>query len=414
MSAARWVDLVDVHTVAAAAEALFRSTFGGAADGVWAAPGRVNLIGEHVDYAGGLVLPLALPYVTVAAVRMRDDDILHAVSTHTDETWQGLLADVAPGHPAGWAAYVTGVVWALRRSGHLTAGTGFDVAVHSTVPVGSGLSSSAALECAFALAVADLAELPTDDAGRRPLIDASILAENEIAGASTGGMDQSVAMLARPGHALLLDCRDGATRHVPLDFGSAGARLVVIDTNAPHRLVDGRYGNRRAVIEKACADLGIAGLRDVADADAAVAALSSPAAQRARHVLGEIDRVREVADLLDRGRIADIGDALNRSHASLRDDYEVSSVELDSAVDAAVEAGAWGARMTGGGFGGSAIALVPTDRVDTLVADVVRRAHSAGLPVPQFLYAEPSGSAHRLGNSHDTTTRAKSGNSAGA
>ena len=396
MSAPQWVDPVDVGTVAGTAEALFRSTFGGVADGVWAAPGRVNLIGEHVDYAGGLVLPFALPYVTVVAVRVRGDGILHAVSTHTGESWRGPLDGVAAGHPAGWAAYVAGVVWALRRSGHLTAGTGFDVAVHSTVPVGSGLSSSAALECAFALAVADLAGLPTDDAGRRPLIAASILAENEIAGASTGGMDQSVAMLARPGQALLLDCRGGATRHVPLDFDAAGARLVVIDTNAPHRLVDGQYGNRRATVEKACADLGVATLRDVADADAAVAALSSPAAQRVRHVLGEIRRVREVADLLDRGRIADIGDALNRSHASLRDDYEVSSIELDSAVDAALEAGAWGARMTGGGFGGSAIALAPADQVDAVVENVARRADTAGLPVPQFLHAEPSGSAHRL------------------
>ncbi|MFC9355686.1 galactokinase [Rhodococcus sp. NPDC057014] len=396
MSAPHWVTPVDARAVADTAEALFRNTFGGDADGVWTAPGRVNLIGEHVDYAGGLVLPFALPYGTVVAVRVRDDGILHAVSTHTTDTWRGPLADVAPGHPSGWAAYVAGVVWALRRSGHLTAGTGFDVAVHSTVPVGSGLSSSAALECAFALAVADLTGLPTDTNGRRPLIEASVLAENEIAGASTGGMDQSVAMLARPGHALLLDCRDGATRHVPLDFGSAGARLIVIDTNAPHRLVDGQYGNRRAAVEKACADLGVATLRDVADADAAVAALSSPVAQRARHVLGEIRRVREVADLLDRGRIADIGDALNRSHASLRDDYEVSSAELDSAVDAALAAGAWGARMTGGGFGGSAIALVPAGRVDAVVETVVRRAASAGLPVPQFLSAEPSGSAHRL------------------
>ncbi|EHI45635.1 LOW QUALITY PROTEIN: galactokinase, partial [Rhodococcus opacus PD630] len=166
MSAPQWVDPVDVGTVAGTAEALFRSTFGGVADGVWAAPGRVNLIGEHVDYAGGLVLPFALPYVTVVAVRVRGDGILHAVSTHTGESWRGPLDGVAAGHPAGWAAYVAGVVWALRRSGHLTAGTGFDVAVHSTVPVGSGLSSSAALECAFALAVADLAGLPTDDAGR--------------------------------------------------------------------------------------------------------------------------------------------------------------------------------------------------------------------------------------------------------
>lgn len=398
MKTAQWVAPTDVQEVSDTAQGLFRNAFGGVADGVWAAPGRVNLIGEHVDYASGLVLPFALPYVTVVAVRARDDGILHAVTTHTGEAWRGGLAEVGSGCPTGWSAYVAGVAWALRRSGHLPARLGFDVAVHSTIPSGSGLSSSAALECAFALAVAEIAGLPTDDAGREPLIAASILAENEFVGAPTGGMDQTVAMLARRGHALLLDCRDGAIRQVPLDFHAAEAQLMVIDTNARHRLVDGQYGNRRSAIEKACSDLRVATLRDVPDADpgAVVAALDPLVAKRARHVLAEIGRVREVSDLLDRGRITDIGDALNRSHASLRDDYEVSSAELDCAVDAALEAGAWGARMTGGGFGGSVIALVPTARIDAVVENIVGRAISASFAVPQFLAAEPSGPARRL------------------
>ncbi|MCQ4121005.1 galactokinase [Rhodococcus tibetensis] len=397
MNAPRRVEPVDVHTVAAGAEALFRSTFGGTADGVWAAPGRVNLIGEHVDYAGGLVLPFALPYVTVVAARIRDDNRLHCVSTQSADPWQGPLSDVTPGRPTGWAAYVAGVVWALRQSGTVPAEAGFDVAVHSTVPVGAGLSSSAALECAFALAVADLLGLPTDTDGRRTLIAACIRAENEIVGASTGGMDQSVAMLARPGHALLLDCRGGDSRLVPLDFESAGAQLLVIDTNAPHRLVDGQYGTRRATIEKACAELGVHTLRDIRDVDGALASLASPeSVRRVRHVLGEIRRVIEVADLLAQNRISDIGGVLTRSHLSLRNDYEVSSVELDCAVDAALDAGAWGARMTGGGFGGSAIALVPADRVGDVVAQVLDSAASAALPTPQFLSAAPSSAAHRL------------------
>ncbi|AOW94241.1 galactokinase [Rhodococcus sp. WMMA185] len=376
---------------------MFGKVFGGQADGVWAAPGRVNLIGEHVDYAGGLVLPFALPYVTTVAVRARRDGRLHCASTHTGEPWQGDLSEVAPGHRIGWAAYVAGVVWALRYSGALSAETGFDVAVHSCVPVGSGLSSSAALECAVALAVADLLGLPTDANGRSALITACVRAENEIAGAATGGMDQTVAMLAHPGHALLLDCRSKATRFVPIDFESANGRLIVIDTNAPHRLVDGQYGNRRAALEKACAELGVNTLRDIDDEDSALRTLTSPeSVKRARHVLSEISRVREVVELLERGRIADIGSLLTSSHLSLRDDYEVSSVELDSAVDAALEAGAWGARMTGGGFGGSALALVPVDRVEDVVDNILRCAARASLPTPQFLSAEPSHPAHRV------------------
>ena len=397
MTAPSRVEPADAYTVAAGAEALFRSTFGGAADGVWAAPGRVNLIGEHVDYAGGLVLPFALPYVTVVAARIRNDDRMRCVSTHTTDRWQGAVSEVVPGRPSGWAAYLAGVLWALRDSGIAPAGRGFDIAVHSTVPVGSGLSSSAALECAFALAVADSLGLPTNTDGRRMLIDACIRAENEIVGAATGGMDQSVAMLARLGHALLLDCRSGDSRLVPLDFASAGAQLLVMDTNAPHRLADGQYGARRVTIERACADLGVDTLRDIRDVNGALAALTVPqSVPRVRHVLAEIRRVVEVTDLLAQNRISDIGDVLTRSHRSLRDDYEVSSVELDCAVEAALEAGAWGARMTGGGFGGSAIALVPLDRVEDVVAHVLHRAASAALPTPQFLSATPSSAARRL------------------
>ncbi|MFZ2176206.1 MAG: galactokinase [Rhodococcus sp. (in: high G+C Gram-positive bacteria)] len=397
MTAPQWVLPTEVRSVAERAEALFRSAFGGVPDGVWAAPGRVNLIGEHIDYAGGRVLPFALPYVTTVAVRGRADEVLGCASTHTGDTWQGRLQEVAPGNPAGWTAYLAGVVWALRQSGTVSTDTGFDVAVHSTVPVGSGLSSSAALECAFALAVADLSGLPTDAVGRCTLAAACVRAENDIVGAPTGGMDQSVAMLARPGQALLLDCRDGSTRYLPVNFEAAGARLVVIDTRAPRRLVDSGYGNRRSLSEKARSVLGVTSLRDIEDVDAALASLTDPESKmRVRHVLTEMRRVDEVAELLSRGRITEIGGALTRSHVSLRDDYQVSCVELDCAVDAALGAGAWGARMTGGGFGGSAIALVPEARLEE-VADRVRRgAADAALPTPRFLAGEPSGAAHRV------------------
>ncbi|MEK8069340.1 galactokinase [Rhodococcoides navarretei] len=385
-----WLDVIAEEDLADGAAALFRNAFGGDPDGVWIAPGRVNLIGEHIDYAGGLVLPFALPYATAVAVRRREDTTMRAVSTDTNQTWTGQLGEIGPGNPSGWAAYVAGVSWALQEHGV----GGVDVAVHSSVPVGSGLSSSAALECSFALALDDLFDLRLD---RKLLIEASIRAENEIAGASTGGMDQNIAMSAETGHALLLDCLDGSTRQIPLDLAGSGSRLLVIDTNAPHRLVDGQYGARREALDIACAELGVTTLRGL-DLDTAVSGLvDDTLIRRVRHVVSEIGRVEQAAELLDRGAAgAALGELMTASHVSLRDDYEVSSPELDSAVDAARRAGAYGARMTGGGFGGSAIALVPSNLVQAVADEIVSSAARYELPPPTFLTAEPAGSAHRF------------------
>ncbi|MEH6796880.1 MAG: galactokinase [Rhodococcus sp. (in: high G+C Gram-positive bacteria)] len=385
-----WLDVIAEEDLADGAAALFRNAFGGDPDGVWIAPGRVNLIGEHIDYAGGLVLPFALPYATAVAVRRREDTTMRAVSTHTNQTWTGQLGEIGPGNPSGWAAYVAGVSWALQEHGV----GGVDVAVHSSVPVGSGLSSSAALECSFALALDDLFDLRLD---RKLLIEASIRAENEIAGASTGGMDQNIAMSAEAGHALLLDCLDGSTRQIPLDLAGSGSRLLVIDTNAPHRLVDGQYGARREALDIAYAELGVTTLRGL-DLDTAVSGLvDDTLISRVRHVVSEIGRVEQAAALLDRGAAgAELGELMTASHVSLRDDYEVSSPELDSAVDAARRAGAYGARMTGGGFGGSAIALVPSNLVQAVADEIVCSAARYELPPPTFLTAEPAGSAHRF------------------
>ncbi|WP_371832558.1 galactokinase [Rhodococcoides fascians] len=384
-----WLSVVSEQSLADGASELFNAAFGGEPDGVWLAPGRVNLIGEHIDYAGGLVLPFALPFATAVAVRRREDATMRAVSTHTDQTWTGQLGDIGPGSPSGWAAYVAGVAWALQEHGI----GGVDVAVHSSVPVGSGLSSSAALECSFALALSDLFDLNVD---RKVLIDASIRAENDVAGASTGGMDQAIAMLAERGHALVLDCLDGSTRQIPLDVAASGARIMVIDTNAPHRLVDGQYGARRAALDRAYLELGVSTLRGL-DPERAVSGLVDQAlVPRVRHVTSEIRRVERAVALLDGGDIGtELGDLMTASHVSLRDDYEVSSPELDSAVDAALRAGAYGARMTGGGFGGSAIALIPIARVDEVAEEIFTSAQQSGLPEPTFLSAEPSGPAHR-------------------
>ena len=244
-----------------------RQVFGGAPEGVWSAPGRVNLIGEHTDYNDGLVLPIALPHRTDAACSPRDDDTLRVWSVQTDELVEVALADVGPGSPDGWAAYVAGVLWALRAEGHDVRG--LDVTVDSTVPVGAGLSSSAALECAVGAAASDLFDLGLlgSEAGRAGLAAACVRAENEVAGAPTGGMDQSAALLCRVGHALLLDCRSGATEQVPFDLAGEGTAsghvLLVTDTRAEHSLNDGQYGRRRASCEQAAAELGVGSLRDV-------------------------------------------------------------------------------------------------------------------------------------------------------
>ncbi|WP_206515491.1 galactokinase [Georgenia faecalis] len=389
------------------ARALFTATFDGEPDGVWAAPGRVNLIGEHTDYNGGLCLPIALPHRTVVALRARTDGLVRLVSAQEDGLRELRLADVGPaGTPdavEGWPAYVVGVAWALEREGLLDGG-GFDVAVDSCVPYGAGLSSSAALECAVAVALDDVAAagLAADDAGRARLAAACVRAENEVAGAPTGGMDQAAALRCAPGQALLLDCRDGATEQVPFDLAAVGLELLVIDTRAEHQLADGQYAARRTSCEDAARRLGVGTLREVTDLDAALAALDdAEQRRRVRHVVTEIARVEEFVATLRSGELR--GDLLraaaalvDASHTSLRDDYEVSAPELDVAVEAARAAGAHGARMTGGGFGGSAIALVDAGTAPA-VAEAVRAAFAErGFTEPAFLLAVPSAPASRL------------------
>ncbi|WP_342659702.1 Galactokinase [Rhodococcus ruber] len=375
-------------SVAAAAAAGFAEAFGGAPEGVWCAPGRVNLIGEHVDYAGGLCLPLALPQVTAAAVRRRDDGAVRLVSEGFAGVSFGRLGQ-PEGHTGGWAAYVVGVIGALDPPGF----AGADIAIASDVPVGAGLSSSAALEAAVALALAELSGLPVDDPGRAVLAAACTRAENDSVGAPTGGMDQQIALRGRAGHALLLDCATGEVEHLPIDLESHGLALLVVDTDAPHRLVDGQYGQRRRDVEEATRRLG--SLRDVGTV-AALGALTDPVLRRrAGHVVTEIARVRAAVAALRDDAPQRLGPLLDAAHRSLRDDFEVSSVELDTAVDAARAAGALGARMVGGGFGGSAIALCRATDVDAVAEAVTVAARERDLPRPKFLRATASAGARR-------------------
>jgi len=352
------------------------------------APGRVNLIGEHTDYNAGTCLPVALPHATYAAVSLREDDLVRVRSAQADEEWQG--ERIGPGEVTGWASYVAGVAWALREAG--VEVPGLDVCVDSTVPLGAGLSSSAALECSTAVAIAHLVGLADDESQRRRLIEACMRAEAEVAGAPTGGMDQTVALLAEQGTALLIDFLDETTRAVRLPLDDAGLAVLVVDTRVSHALVDGGYASRRADCETACRELGVPSLRE-ATLDRVEALTDVRIRRRARHVVTEIERVARAVESVEGGDWAGVGGLFVASHASMRDDFEISCPELDAAVEAALGAGALGARMTGGGFGGSAVALVAADEIDAVTAAVDSAFDERDFRRPAFLLAEPSAAA---------------------
>ena len=371
----------------------FRERTGRDPDGVWAAPGRVNLIGEHTDYNDGFVLPAAIDRQVVAAAGRGEGRRLRAWSLQTGPPADLELDGIGPGRVEGWAAYPAGVAWALGQAGVEVGGA--DLVVDGDVPAGAGLSSSAALECATATALADLFGAGLD---RVALAGVARRAENEVVGVPSGVMDQMVSMLGRAGHALFLDTRSLGTEQVPLPLEAAGLCLLVLDTRAGHRLVDGAYADRRAACEAAAATLGVAALRDATleQVEAAAGELGEERFRRARHVVTENARVLEAVGLLRAGDLDRLGPLLAASHASLRDDYEVSSPELDTAVEAAVAAGAVGARMTGAGFGGSAIALAGTELAGR-VGDRVRDGFAAaGFGPPAVEAVTASDGARRL------------------
>ncbi|OAX52384.1 galactokinase [Rothia kristinae] len=457
---ARWAQLPDHEQHVRTVTRAFRERYGQDPDGVWSAPGRLNLLGEYVDFNGGCALPTPLPYRTLIAARLRTDGVLHAESLQLPGAPESRVADIAPGTISGWFSYVGGVAWALNREGGadlaLPPDFGADLLIDSTVPVGGGLSSSAALLAATALTLLELscplrapAGLPglpvggcspDDDALRARLAQVCITAENRVAGARTGGLDQTAALRSLPGQAVAIDFRDFSLQPVPVDAAAAGLAFLVIDTNAPHDLADGQYSTRRQACETVARAVGVEHLRDLLPEDLGFPELAAPEARRAREAAVEaaLDRLREMPGLRDQvepvvltgwvrhvftdmalveraralftrrfpadpqrhpERVREVweefGKLFTTSHASMRDDLQASRRELDVAVDTCLEHGALGARLVGGGFGGAVLALVEADRVQATAQAVAQAFAARDFAAPVFLPLAPGRPAHR-------------------
>jgi len=386
-------------TTATLASAKFKELFGHAATGVWSAPGRVNLIGEHTDYNNGFVFPFAINRRTFAAVALRTDGMARVASSFSHQVVEIPIDEISAHTVSDWSAYPLGVAWALMQVCALqklsqVAPQGFDCYIESDVPVGAGLSSSAAIECAVAVALNELWGAGLD---RRTLARVGQLAENEIVGAPTGIMDQSASLLGELDHGVFLDCQDLTAEVVDLGFAREGLELLIIDTRVAHRHADGGYASRRAACEAGAAAMGVSSLREltVADLPRAQELLDDLTFRRVRHVVTENDRVQQaVATLQSKGPRA-MGDLLYASHVSMRDDFEISIDELDAAVETSMRHGAIGARMTGGGFGGAAIALVPIEKISEVTLAVTAEFEALGFTKPDIFVVSAAPGAHR-------------------
>ena len=362
----------------------FLEIFGEEPDLIAAAPGRVNLIGEHIDYSEGFVLPFAIKDRTTAAIRKRDDSTVRIASAQRRNKVVTVdINNVKPGLKGEWERYALAVLWSMGVK------TGVDLLIDGHVPLGAGLSSSAALECSVATAVNHLFDMGFS---LEELARLTQRAENQYVGVPCGIMDQSVSLMATVGSALLLDCRDLSTRNIPFDVASSGLELLIIDTQAHHALTDGGYAERRASCESVATKLAIKSMRELsmAQLDAGKELLISVEYVRARHAVSEMQRVLDCVDALSKSDFVKVGELINQSHASLRDDYTVSCPELDTAVDASLAAGALGARMVGGGFGGSAIALIQASKTTETIGAVEKAFADKKFKAPRFFTSLPS------------------------
>ncbi len=367
----------------------FTDRFGYEPLGVWSAPGRANLIGEHTDYNNGFVLPFGIDRRTYVAIGERQDNQLRVSSSFSEQVIEISLTEAKP-EDLDWALYPLGVAWVMREYQN----TGLDLFIDSDVPIGAGLSSSAAVECSVALALNDLWQ-----AGKSRIELAKIgqRAENEVVGAPTGIMDQTASLLARADGAVFIDCKTLETKDVSLGLAEQGLVVAVIDTQVSHRHSDGGYRSRREACERGAETMGVASLRElsVADLDKAQGLMDDLTFRRVRHVVTENARVLETLDALADGQLEKLGELLLSSHASMRDDFEISIPELDLAVQTAMETGAVGSRMTGGGFGGAAIAVISETKLLELEQNVNRAFAAAGFAEPRVFAVLPSQGARR-------------------
>jgi galactokinase len=371
-------------------EEKFLETFGEEPDLVAAAPGRVNLIGEHIDYSEGFVLPFAIKDRTMVAARKRDDSTVRIASAQRRSKIVTVdISEVRPGLKGEWERYALGVLWSMGVK------SGVDLLIDGHVPLGAGLSSSAALECSVATAMNHLFDMGFN---LEELARLTQKAENQYVGVPCGIMDQSVSLMASRGFALLLDCRDLSTRNIPFDVASHGLELLIIDTQAHHALTDGGYAERRASCEAVAAKLSVKSMRELtmAQLDSARATLSETEYIRARHAITEMQRVLDCVDALGSGDFVKVGQLINESHRSLRDDYTVSCPELDTAVEASLAAGAMGSRMVGGGFGGSAIALIEAAKTSQTISAIEKAFADKKFKAPRFFTSLPSQGAELL------------------
>ena len=367
----------------------FSATFGRPCAILVNAPGRINLIGEHVDYQGGLVMPAAIDrYISAAAARIDQREL----RIHSSVDRRTIRVPLEPASPLtgdrSWANYVVGVAAKYREAGHQLGG--LELALSTSLPIGAGLSSSAALESATALVIESLFDLDLPPRERALLCQR---AEHDWAGVPCGIMDQLAVNCGVAGHALKIDCQSLQIETAPLPQGFA---IVVVDSKVKHALADGEYAKRKADCEAAADALGVANLReaDAAMIDSAQAELGDRIYRRARHVVDEIGRVREFTRALEGGDTAMVGALMAASHASLRDNYEVSCPELDTLVDLARGLGAAGARLMGGGFGGSTVNLVPAEHASEFARKIVDRYQEArGAEVEAFIVQAVDGAS---------------------
>lgn len=373
--------------------AQFESAYGYAPAGVWSAPGRVNLIGEHTDYNEGFVFPFAINRHTYAAIALRDDRLARVTSSFSPVTHSVNVDDISRNDSNDWAAYPLGVAWALQQLGD-SAASGFDCFIESDVPVGAGLSSSAAIECAVGVALNELWNAGLD---RKALARAGQLAENEIVGAPTGIMDQSASLLGEVDKGVFLDCQNLEAQVVELGFDAAGLELLIIDTKVAHRHADGGYASRRAACELGASTMEVASLRalSIEDLPKVQELLDDVSFRRVRHVVTENQRVLETVSALRKHGPRSIGGLLYESHKSMRDDFEISVDELDTAVETAIRHGAIGARMTGGGFGGAAIALTPIEKLSEVTLAVLAEFENLGFAKPDIFAVSAGPGAKR-------------------